>query len=149
MMDPRPSLTVDVTSYESRRCNYVEPETRCARPGEPYRNIERRCDHGFLDGKNCLVCDPKAREKRANDWAMRREAMHPLVVKRRVSKRREALLKISEGARFSHDLARSLGVSVGSASGTIRALAWAGYITILDGAALTDAGRAFMAGGAE
>ena len=150
MIELRQSLVMDTDATERHPHGYEPPETRCARPGEPYRNVERRCGHGFLDGKNCYVCDPVARAQRADDWTIRRSKSHPFVVARRIKRRRAALAAIAAGHVTHQELAAALNTSSASASQTIRQLTRVGYLSLEpSGHVLTDRGRDFLAGGPE
>jgi hypothetical protein len=50
------TLSLDEAQQSLADAMDIDCTSRCARPGEPPRNREMRCRHGFVEGKRCLVC---------------------------------------------------------------------------------------------
>lgn len=141
------ACTIPESSLE--RIAYTSPthfvasdeKSRVGKPGA-WRNREMRCEHGFVDGKACQVCNQQAREKMLEAWVDRRHYGHPLKVAKRERNRVNALMVIASGQTKRHELAHALGVSAQSASQQLRRLRLDGLI---DGTnTITPAGLEFL-----
>jgi hypothetical protein len=145
VIELRQSLIIDTAATERHPNGYEDPETRCSRPGQPYRNVTNRCEHGFLDGKNCVTCNPVAREEHHFVCTIKHHHEHPEAIKRKNDRRREALRQIGSGVVDHYDLSRVTGASPKSTFQQVKQLKIAGYVTDETGRlVITESGMEFM-----
>lgn len=127
---------------------YDDTPERSARPGEPPRNREQRCAHGFVRGLPHIAC-PECEPER---WRRIGEMRVPCVKqpqkrnKRPDAIERETLLYLREGERQHRDMARDLGLSIMGARDRLKRLRTAGLVKSHWGSTwLSDAGRKRLA----